>query len=130
MVTVSQNKLGVAIHLLWNNEALSQGKDVRCSIDLIPTFTIEEESLKIMTKSVNQAMFSWRRPPGWFKTLVDYANRNRKMSEDEGGLTDAVMMKMINYCKEDYTYIRPSWKQGPSQVEMSSVKSSTEIFSP
>ena len=147
MVTVSQNKLGLAIQLLWNDEVLSKGKDVRCSIDLIPTFTIEEEFMETMTRSVNREMFSFKRPPGWFKTLVDYANRNKVLGEDEffneafpgndprAGLipdndqrpearTKTVMLKILNYANEDYYYIRPGmkWKD---DLKFSSAKMGT-----
>ena len=104
MVTTSQTKLGVAIQLLWNhNMNVWQNdvwkNDVRCSIDLIPILNIREMEESEVTRMGNRGLFS-RRPRGWFKTLVDYANRNRNLSENESGLTDAVM-KMINYCKED-----------------------------
>ena len=121
MVTTSQTKLGVAIQLLWNHPVKGWGRDVRCSIDLIPIFSIREIKESEVTGIVNRGLFS-KRPPGWFKTLVDYVNRNRKMSDDKESVTDAVMVKMINYCREDYTYIRPSWKEGPSQALMTSSK--------
>ena len=58
MVSVSQNKLGVAIHLLWSDQELSKGEDVRCSIDIIPVFSIEEEDTYEVTRIVNQGMFA------------------------------------------------------------------------
>ena len=127
MVTTSQTKLGVAIQLLWNHPVGCWGRDVRCSIDLIPIFTIREVKESEVTGIVNRGLFS-KRPPGWFKTLVDYVGRNRKMSEDKESVTDAVMVKVINYCREDYYYIRPSWKEGPSQALMTSDKR-TNVYS-
>ena len=147
MVTVSQNKLGVAINLLWRDNKLSKGKPVRCSIDLIPTFTIEEEDTSTLTSIVNEGLFSGirpdegsdsqptvgQRPPGWFKSLVDYVNRNKMLrdidelneEEDENAeqskeeskklelRTKTVMLKILNYCNVDYYYIRPGmrWKE-------------------
>ncbi len=46
---------------------------VYCSIDIVPTFSIEPIGATALAKSVNQAMLHDVQPSGWFKYLQNYA---------------------------------------------------------
>jgi hypothetical protein len=57
VVTVSQSKIGICLQFLWKPD--DGGKDVvYCSIDLVPTFPIEDFPPLELAKMVNEAMLN------------------------------------------------------------------------
>ncbi len=70
---VVQTKIGACVQLLWSGEPGDDNSAaVYCSIDLVPTFSVESIETLQLAKLVNTGMLKEPRPDNWFRYVAFY----------------------------------------------------------
>jgi hypothetical protein len=112
VVAVSQTKVGVCLQFLWKDIDTDLKDPIYCSMDIIPSFGIEDMHPLELASIINTTMLRTK-PAGWFTYLKKYVKADlilEELLQDHDGKTkkmNQVLLKNLNSSTETAYFIRP-----------------------
>ena len=109
--TVTQTKVGICLQFQWRSPA---DELVYCSIDIVPTYSVQPIDSFALARIVNQAMLQDVQPDGWLRYLETYAKSDLVLEHVCDFKNHSVFLKLLNSKSDDY-YVRPGQMLGPEK---------------
>ena len=119
--------MGICLQFEWVPPETDDGRQdapVFCSVDLVPTFKIEEIEAIDLARIINTAMLGAGQPKGWYNHMKNYVKGDMVLEDtfQGSGTVKAVLLKHLSCFSEKNYYVRPGQNLGPVKFQTRNLK--------